>query len=83
MEESKNYEELRDKIINRGIRIESHKNFIGNVKGYIGKIGNVRNAIAHNRKISKKDEENYQKAKIELIKEINSFWDGINEERYI
>lgn len=68
------YEELRTLLNSRGILIEHHLDFLQAVKNTLDPIEGVRNCIAHNRQIPNRTEANYEKAKEELLKHVDEFW---------
>jgi hypothetical protein len=70
----KNYENLRQKILNRGITKERYREFLSKIKGYLESIEGMRNCIAHNRSIPSKTLENYKYARDQLQRSIQLFW---------
>jgi hypothetical protein len=70
------YEQLRIYLSSRGITKESHVAFLQSVRTTLDPIESVRNCIAHNRQIPNKTEANYEKAKKELFKFIDDFWES-------
>ena len=67
---SDNFEKFKENLQERGIREEKHKDFILSIKEDLQAIKDVRNNIAHNKKIftDDKQEQNYCKARDEIEK---------------
>lgn len=74
------YDLLREYVSSRGIIEERHLSFLRNVSRLLDPIENVRNCIAHNRKIPINQLENYPNAKREILTFIDNFWQEEIEE---
>ncbi|MCK4321295.1 hypothetical protein KAX08_02115 [candidate division WOR-3 bacterium] len=74
------YDDLRTKILNRGIVDEKYREFLAEIKENIDPIGELRNCIAHNRSMSDNVIINYERAKDELKNSIFNFWERIQNE---
>ena len=74
---NQSYDLLRDYVSSRGIIEQKHLSFLKKVSKLLDPIENVRNCIAHNRKIPNNQLDNYPTAKDEILKFIEDFW---NEE---
>lgn len=74
------YDLLREYVSSRGIIEQRHLSFLRNVSRLLDPIENVRNCIAHNRKIPNNQLDNYPNAKREILAFIDSFWQEEIEE---
>ena len=72
---SNNFDEFKDKIVNRGIIKEEYLTFIENIKPVMDNLERIRNCVAHNRSLSEEDQRNYKTYFDELNKHINGFLD--------
>jgi len=74
---SNKFDDLKQKIQNRGIVKEKYQDFLAGIKENLDPIENLRNCIAHNRSFTDKIINNYVKVKKILEDKIDDFWDGI------
>lgn len=74
------YDLLREYVSSRGIIEQRHLSFLRNVSRLLDPIENVRNCIAHNRKIPINQLDNYPNAKGEILAFIDNFWQEEIEE---
>lgn len=74
------YDLLREYVSSRGIIEQRHLAFLRNVSRLLDPIENVRNCIAHNRKIPINQLDNYPNAKREILAFIDNFWQEEIEE---
>ncbi len=81
LESSDSYEGFRDRICNRGIKNEKHRDFLAAIKQDLQTIESVRNAVAHNRTISPKNLGHYETARDHLIERFKVFWDDTSVEK--
>ncbi len=72
---SNDYDDLKQKIQNRGIVKEKYQDFLAGIKQNIDSIEKMRNCIAHNRSFTETVINNYVEAKENLEHDINEFWD--------
>lgn len=77
---SKDYDELKRNIQDRGITKEKYQDIIASIKQNLKPIEDMRNCIAHNRSFTDKVLENYQQAKAKLDRIINQFWEELENE---
>ena len=81
---SNEYDDLKRKIQSRGIIKKEYRDFLAGVKGNLEPIENLRNCIAHNRSIPKRDNykaiTDYDRAKELLDESIESFWEIMQDE---
>ena len=77
---SNKYDDLKQKIQNRGIVKEKYQDFLAGIKENIDPIENLRNCIAHNRSFTDKIINNYVKVKKILEDKIDNFWDEVKNE---
>jgi hypothetical protein len=78
------YDEMKQKLLNRGIREEKYQDFLAGIKQDLDPIEKVRNCIAHNRSIPKSDNNkmivDYENAKDRLKQSIYDFWVNIKND---
>jgi|GEM_PF-2401737 len=81
---SDSFEDLKQKMQNRGICKEKYQDFLAKVKENLDLIENFRNCIAHNRSIPKGDNNkmivDYENAIDRLKKSIDDFWVNIKND---
>lgn len=77
---SNEYDDLKQKIQNRGIIKEKYKDFLARIKQNIEPVENLRNCIAHNRSFTDKVIIDYVKVKRNLERAIDEFWDEVKNE---
>lgn len=77
---SNKFDDLKQKIQNRGIVKEKYQDFLAGIKENLDPIENLRNCIAHNRSFTDKVIINYVKAKRNLERAIDEFWDEVKNE---
>ena len=77
---SNEYDDLKQKIQNRGIIKKEYQDFLAGIKQNLEAIENLRNCIAHNRSLTNSLIENYPEAKENLEVTIDEFWDRIQDE---
>jgi len=78
---SNDYDDLKQKIQNRGIVKEKYQDFLAGIKQNIDSIEKIRNCIAHNRSFTETVVNNYVEAKKNLEHDISDFWDEAKEEK--
>lgn len=74
---SNKFDDLKQKIQNRGIVKEKYQDFLAGIKENLDPIENLRNCIAHNRSFTDKIINNYVKVKKILEDKIDDFWEII------
>lgn len=77
---SNDYNDLKRSIQYRGITKEKHQDLIASIKQNLEPIEKMRNCIAHNRSFTSNVEIDYQRAKVNLDKIINQFWEELENE---
>ncbi len=77
---SNEFDDLKQKIQNRGIVKEKYQDFLAGIKENLDPIENLRNCIAHNRSFTDKIINNYVKVKKILEDKIGDFWDEAKNE---
>jgi len=77
---SNKFDDLKQKIQNRGIIKEKYQDFLAGIKENLDSIENLRNCIAHNRSFTDKIINNYVKVKKILEDKIDDFWDEVKNE---
>ena len=77
---SNKFDDLKQKIQNRGIVKEKYQDFLAGIKENLAPIENLRNCIAHNRSFTDKIINNYVKVKKILEDKIDDFWDEVKNE---
>lgn len=73
LNESFDFEDWRDEILQRWIQKESHIDFIESIKENMDSIEKIRNAIMHNRSITDSELSNYMLSYSELDKKVENF----------
>lgn len=76
-------DEFKNTLSKRKIKTESHVDFINSIKDKMDVTEKLRNAVMHNRAITKKTESQYNKIKQDLQTEIASFWQNERENQRI
>jgi hypothetical protein len=74
LKQSESFENFKKSITERGIIDSNHIGFLKSLKNNMNSIEKARNAMAHNRAISDKTNDNYEKSKSELEKKLKEFW---------
>jgi hypothetical protein len=77
---SNDYDDLKQKIQNRGIVKKEYQDFLAGIKENLDPIENLRNCIAHNRSFTDKIINNYVKVKKILGDKIDNFWNEVKNE---
>lgn len=77
---SNKFDDLKQKIQNRGIVKEKYQDFLAGIKENLDPIENLRNCIAHNRSFTDKMINNYVKVKKIIEGKIDDFWDEVKNE---
>lgn len=72
-------DEFKNTLSQRKIKTERHVDFINSIKDKMDVTEKLRNAVMHNRAITKKTEGQYIKIRNDLRNEINSFWQNEGE----
>lgn len=75
------FEEFKDSLESRKIKTDRHIAFISSIKDKMDSVEKLRNAVMHNRAITKKTESQYLKIKADLEKIIKEFWEVEKEEQ--
>lgn len=73
------FDDFRARFSIKPISYEKHADFLESLKQRIDPIEKVRNCVAHNRTVSRRNLENYQQAKDELLKSIKEFFVSVSE----
>jgi hypothetical protein len=78
---SNKYDDLKQKLQNRGIVKEKYQDFLAGIKQNLDPIEKMRNCIAHNRSSTETVVNNYIKAKENLEQDISEFWDEVKKKK--
>ncbi len=79
---SNNFDEFKNNILNRGVTNPNYIAFIDEVKQIMDRLEKIRNCVAHNRTLSSEDMNNYEKYFEQIEKEIELFFENLEEEDF-
>lgn len=73
------YDEFRNKILERGITKPEYRAFIENIRPLMENLNKIRNCVAHNRSLSEDDGKNYERYFNEINQYLDAFFSSLKE----